>query len=235
MTGRRLTLTTAAMAGIAVALTALSPDPAAAVSTLARAQQTLDTAGPEALVDALVGLLAWGVWGWGALGLLLTAGGALPGAVGVLARSIARHVLPVAVRRSAAIALGVGVGLAAPLVLPPSPAGASPSTVGAPDWPAAPEHPQPSAPGDPADPVPDWPQPSAPDRPATPAASAHVVVPGDCLWDLAEARLRLEGGRPDDAAVAAATHAWWTANASVIGADPDLLLPGQVLHAPDRP
>jgi hypothetical protein len=27
-------------------------------------------------------------------------------------------------------------------------------------------------------------------------------------------------------------HAWWVANAGVIGPDPDLLLPGQVLRPP---
>jgi nucleoid-associated protein YgaU len=32
--------------------------------------------------------------------------------------------------------------------------------------------------------------------------------------------------------VAAAVDAWWHANAAVIGPDPDLLLPGQVLRPP---
>jgi hypothetical protein len=32
--------------------------------------------------------------------------------------------------------------------------------------------------------------------------------------------------------VAAAVQAWWRTNAAVIGPDPDLLLPGQVLQPP---
>ena len=81
--------------------------------------------------------------------------------------------------------------------------------------------------------VPDWPAPPSA-APAGPAADQHVVVRGDCLWDIAADRLA--GQRPDapvgDADVLAAVHAWWQANAGVIGPDPDLLLPGQVLDAP---
>lgn len=63
---------------------------------------------------------------------------------------------------------------------------------------------------------------AAPHAPArTPAAPAeHVVVPGDSLW-----------------AIAASQHdsdwqAIWAANRSVIGDDPDLILPGQRLTLP---
>jgi nucleoid-associated protein YgaU len=66
-------------------------------------------------------------------------------------------------------------------------------------------------------------------------ADAHVVVRGDCLWDLAEARLRASGAEATPAAVASAVQAWWSVNADVIGSDPDLIHPGQVLRAPDRP
>ena len=37
---------------------------------------------------------------------------------------------------------------------------------------------------------------------------------------------------PFFAEIARAVHAWWTANADVIGPDPDQLLPGQVLRPP---
>jgi nucleoid-associated protein YgaU len=70
--------------------------------------------------------------------------------------------------------------------------------------------------------VPDW-----------PTAGAHVVVPGDCLWLIAADRLRAGDGRPaPDAAVARAVDAWWTANEAVVGPDPDLIRPGQVLVPP---
>jgi hypothetical protein len=72
--------------------------------------------------------------------------------------------------------------------------------------------------------VPDWP--AAVD-------DAHVVLRGECLWDIAAADLvRRSGAPPTDGEVAAAVDAWWHANADVIGPDPDLLLPGQVLRPP---
>jgi nucleoid-associated protein YgaU len=73
--------------------------------------------------------------------------------------------------------------------------------------------------------VPDWP---AQDEP-----TGHVVAPGDCLWHLAEADVQADQGRVStDREIAMAVDAWWTANADVIGPDPDLLLPGQVLQPP---
>jgi nucleoid-associated protein YgaU len=59
-----------------------------------------------------------------------------------------------------------------------------------------------------------------------------VVVRGDCLWDIAAGRLAASGSRPTDAEIATAVQAWWSVNADVIGPDPDLILPGQVLRAP---
>jgi hypothetical protein len=57
-----------------------------------------------------------------------------------------------------------------------------------------------------------------------------VVRRGDTLWDIARAHL---GPDATDAEVAAEWPRWHEANRSVIGPDPDVLLPGQVLHAPD--
>ena len=60
------------------------------------------------------------------------------------------------------------------------------------------------------------------------------MLRGDCLWDIAAGWLerRDPGAEVTDTAVREATHAWWRANAAVIGPDPDLLLPGQVLRPP---
>jgi hypothetical protein len=64
------------------------------------------------------------------------------------------------------------------------------------------------------------------------------VVPGDCLWLIAGASLRATGrgagAPPSDGEIAGAVRAWWSANAAVVGPDPDLLLPGQVLHPPQE-
>ncbi|MBM7820808.1 nucleoid-associated protein YgaU [Cellulosimicrobium cellulans] len=56
-----------------------------------------------------------------------------------------------------------------------------------------------------------------------------VVVRGDSLWSIAARHL------PDgasDAQVADAVQRWYAANAEVVGDDPDLVRPGQVLVAP---
>lgn len=239
MSGRRLGGTTAAMGAIAVALALLTPSlPEMAGSVLA-AQRTADTAGPETLLLAAAGLLAWAVWGWGVLGLLLTAGSALPGALGAAADLLVRAVLPGAARRSAALALGVGLGVTGPLAgatllvatAPVASADAGPPTV--PDWPV-------TGTGTGTGALPDWPSGAEPAPaggvpavPAAPAPGDHVVVRGDCLWHIAAAELEQRLGRvPTGGEVARATHAWWTANATVIGPDPDLLLPGQVLRPP---
>jgi nucleoid-associated protein YgaU len=56
-----------------------------------------------------------------------------------------------------------------------------------------------------------------------------VVVPGDCLWTIAADSL---GRGTTNAEIAAEWPRWYEANRRVIGADPDLLLPGTVLRAP---
>lgn len=80
-----------------------------------------------------------------------------------------------------------------------------------------------------------------PDRATTTAAPAvelaadtttgrHVVRTGESLWSIAAETL------PPDATAAQVTRtaaAWYEANRATIGADPDLILPGQELTAPD--
>lgn len=78
----------------------------------------------------------------------------------------------------------------------------------------------------------------APARPVARAARASgqvvTVRPGDSLWLLAAHRVA--GPRPltqvGAARVAREWPRWYRANRDVLGADPDLLVPGQVLHAP---
>jgi nucleoid-associated protein YgaU len=69
-------------------------------------------------------------------------------------------------------------------------------------------------------------------RAPAPAASdaAEVVVRrGDSLWSIAARHL---GPGASDAEIAEAWPAWYTTNRDVVGDDPDLILPGQVLQAP---
>jgi nucleoid-associated protein YgaU len=233
MSGHRLLGTTAAMAGIAAVLALLTPALPELARAVLAAQRTADTAGLEALLVAVAGLLAWAVWAWGALGLVLTAASAVPGAIGSATGLLARVLLPAGARRGAALALGLGLGVAGPvagstlLVLAAPAASAGTTSAPVPDWPEA------LQPTDRA-PVPGAGElPARPDAPAPGAPGDHVVVRGDCLWDIAAANLADRLGRaPTDAETAGATSAWWSANAAVIGPDPDVLLPGQVLRPP---
>jgi hypothetical protein len=238
MSIRRLCGTATAMAAAAAGLRAVTPELGVVADAGLDLQRVVDTAGTETVLLAAVAALAWGVWLWGALGLTLTALSALPGVAGSVARALTRRLLPAGTRRAAALALGVGLATSGPLVTGCAPAsGALPQAV------AVASAQGPAAPPD--GPVADWPQASAPtptpplvspapvpDWPA-PAPGEHVVLRGECLWDIAAADLtRRTPGTPTDGEVAAAVDAWWDANAAVIGPDPDLLLPGQVLRPP---
>ena len=224
-------MTALTMALMAALLLLLSPRFSEIAALLRHPQQVVDTAGPDAAVVRGVGLLAWAVWGWAALGLTLTAAAALPGLFGGAAHHALRLLLPSGARRAAALTLGVGLGLAAPL----TPAAATPaSTVSATDG---------TLPGPARTPVdvPDWPGPTRdpaprPQEPAVPASAdePHVVVRGDCLWSIAAGQLATRDGRqPTNGEIASAVRAWWRTNAAVIGPDPDLILPGQVLSPPE--
>jgi nucleoid-associated protein YgaU len=208
---RRLVLTGTAMAVVALALAALAPDLGEAVETVAHAQRTVDTRGADLLLLSAAGLTAWLVWAWGAVGLALTAASVAPGAVGGAAGRVLRVLLPAGARRSAAVALGIGLGIAAPVLLSSPVVGSGHVALAAATTPGA---------------VPDW--------PAEQPADSHVVVRGDCLWTIAAGRLSAAGSPVTNAAIAGVVRAWWSTNAQVIGPNPDLILPGQVLRAPQQ-
>ncbi|MEV6286035.1 LysM domain-containing protein [Kribbella sp. NPDC051770] len=77
--------------------------------------------------------------------------------------------------------------------------------------------------------VPDRPTDGAPVRYTDLASGRHVVVRGESLWSIAAAEL---GAGASDEAIAARWPEWYAANRAVIGADPDVLRPGQVLQTP---
>ena len=66
------------------------------------------------------------------------------------------------------------------------------------------------------------------DRPAE-LAQVVTVGPGECLWSIAARHL---GPAATDAEIAGAWPDWYAANRTVIGADPNLLQPGQRLVVP---
>jgi len=78
---------------------------------------------------------------------------------------------------------------------------------------------------------------SAPTPVAVPAEGgarprSALVRPGDCLWLIAAQRL---GSQASAAEVASEWPRWYAANRQLIGADPDLIRPGQLLVAPSDP
>jgi nucleoid-associated protein YgaU len=73
----------------------------------------------------------------------------------------------------------------------------------------------------------------APDLFAGPRVAAPegvVVHRGDTLWDIVGRAL---GPAASDLEIAREWPRWYAHNRSVIGDDPDLILPGQVLRRPD--
>ncbi|MCF4122396.1 LysM peptidoglycan-binding domain-containing protein [Antribacter sp. KLBMP9083] len=123
--------------------------------------------------------------------------------------------------------------------------GAAPEAAAPPDGGSLASEPSPAAPGG----IAGGPAvPGQPDNPATETAfpvrvdladrglpggggrpPTVVVVPGDTLWEIAAAHL---GGSPPAAEIAEAVARWYAGNRAAVGADPDLILPGQTLRAP---
>lgn len=85
-----------------------------------------------------------------------------------------------------------------------------------------------------AGPIPTHPTPTHPTPitapPVRPAASVVIVRAGDSLWRIA-ARYLPAGA--DARTIDAAWRQWYATNRALIGPDPDLILPGQQLRAPD--
>ena len=249
---RSLTRVGAVIVADVTAIRILYPDWRSIAAGLRDPGEWIDRAGADTVVGTLAATALWVVCVWLGLASLAVAAGALPGTAGAIARGLANAAVPAILRRAVAGALGVGI-LAAPAAALASPipsltsssssAGAAlTSPLPAPSWPSASAgSAQPTvattsgSPGN-AEPAPRPPGGSAP--PAVrdghrqpPAANESVVVrPGDSLWVIAAARL----GRPaSDDQVAVVWPRWYAANRIEIGSDPDLIRPGQILHAPD--
>lgn len=193
---------------------------------------------------------------WSAFAVLAVVASALPGIAGRMAAGVALHAVPAVVRRGVAAAVGASIvltpvaasaaspgghqgGPAATAASGPSPAGPRPAATrvsgasprvgagavvsGGWPWPTSTStDAQVSTTS--AAPVP-WPHSAA----RAPGNSDVVVRPGDCLWAIAAHRL---GPQASGHRIAAESRRWYGANAAVIGADPDLIHPGQHLHYP---
>lgn len=249
----------------AAALLGLRPHWATLTGHLTRPRAWLHEVGPDRAALELAGGALWCLALWLAIGAAAALGTAAPGVLGRAADRLARALLPSAARRLVAGALSAGVVLGpvtAAAAAPGALTGAAAprrevAALVAPSWPTDPATP---APGRAAVPAPTWPgmsvaargrptrsqpptsrptsapagQPATSGRPkAAPGRTGrHLVVPGDSLWLIAASRL---GPDPDAARIARSWPRWYAANRTVIGADPDLLVPGEVLREPTIP
>ncbi|HEX7538293.1 MAG TPA: hypothetical protein VF391_14980 [Dermatophilaceae bacterium] len=231
------------------------------LSTARDAWTAIDAAGPAGPADGM--LLMAGLGGtllslWLGLGMTLSALSALPGALGELCRRLAGRIAPAAVRKVVAFVLGTT--LTAALIPGTAVAGSTPEagrpvvvaagqygdralgTVGTVRTGRTVKSVVVAAPdasfrfiNDPplaknameAAPPPEW----SPGRPERHDARV-VVLRGDTLWSIAADHL---GPAASPADIDAEWHRWLAANREVIGADANLILPGQLLSPPPAP
>ncbi|MGE9808842.1 MULTISPECIES: LysM peptidoglycan-binding domain-containing protein [unclassified Janibacter] len=198
---------------------------------------------------------------WLSVALVVSVVAQVPGRLGRAARTLQDHVSPALIRRTAAFLVGVGTtgallpGTAAADTPPPGPgviataprvAGDRQGEGGSPAF--APTGPRPVTEQSRATTdAPSVREPGAQWRPTRPrvrpmpapelvvgrtreAPPEVVVLRGDTLWGIVAAHL---GDAATDAEVTREWPRWHAANRDVIGPDPDRLLPGQVLHAPE--
>lgn len=215
----------------------------------------------DAVVGAAALLGVWALLSWLAAAVLVSVAATLPGRCGDLAGRYAARVAPRLVRRLVALLVGVtvvGAGAAPALAAAPASTGAV-LAVGPSIAAAQPVWRRPSASSSTGGLL-AWHAPRALadlaqlpslDRSTSRAASSSrvpadqallpsldrpwsaavvVVAPGDCLWAIAARHL---GPAATTAEIATEWPRWYDANRSVIGADPDLILPGQRLVPPD--
>lgn len=218
---RRTAATLALLMMTAATLSWVAPAPAAVLSALRHPQEWVGMHGADVAILTMTVGVCWLLLGWLGLAVAIGLAGRLPGVAGRVARVLATLVLPRVLRQTAALALGVG------LVTAGGSAAADPGPVRPPvsgaavDWPIQP----PSAPAPPNVPPPVCGGPPVGD----PIDGVVVVEAGDTLWAIAAGH-RSPGSTPDQ--IVAAVTEWYETNRAVIGADPDLIYPGQRLMPP---
>jgi LysM domain len=186
---------------------------------------------PDALLGILARLGTGVLLGWLALTTVLALVAAVPSALGDraarLTPRLVRSLVAAAVTGSIAVSSAAAASAASgpgPQPRPTASASVSPAVTDLPDpgWTPAPPPPPPARPGDV----------SLVSSAGTPGAAAeeHVVVRrGDTLWAIAARQL---GPDADPTEIAREWPRWYAANRHLIGADPDLLQPGQRLTPP---
>ncbi|HWF41887.1 MAG TPA: LysM peptidoglycan-binding domain-containing protein [Acidothermaceae bacterium] len=213
------------------------------------------SAGSDQLLGSSAALAAWIGVAWLGIAVVLEVASVLPGAVGRGCAAVAAKTSPMLVRRIVQVVIGISV-LAGPITAG-SAFAAGPSTttststqVDRPDslTPAL-TKPSPASPmvDRPATPFVASPPPAAKRTPTGAvalvtgaahrdavdpshrSADGYVVRRGDTLWDIAARHLRPKASAVD---ISRAWPAWYDANRAVIGTDPSMIRPGEVLVPP---
>ena len=186
----------------------------------------LRDAGTDHVLVALASAAIWCAAVWLACALVALAATVLPGNAGRLALLASRRLLPGTLRRLLAGSAGLSILIA------PVAAGAATHVGHGPPGSVAGALPTPTWPVDPPAsslPVPQWPGTPSSDPPAQRRRETIRVRAGDSLWAIAARRLGPAATREQ---IAREWPRWYAANRSQIGADPDLIQPGDVLRAP---
>jgi hypothetical protein len=209
----------------------------------------------DQLLSSSAAFAAWVCLGWLAMTVVLEVASALPGATGRGCTVVATRVTPVLVRRIVHAVIGVSV-LAGPLTagsalaagpsastststqvdrpnsLTPTLVEASPSPLTldrpATAFVASPPHTAKRSSAGPAALVTGIAHRDAGD-PSDRSTGSYVVHRGDTLWDIAARHL---GPRATAVDISRAWPAWYNANRAVIGPDPSLIRPGELLSPP---
>jgi LysM domain len=230
-----------------VAVRLFSPSWAALVRGVPAPHRWAARVGADRMVLVLAAAALWLAAVWFGIGLLAALCRALPGAAGRAADVLAHRTLPAALYRLCASAVGVSV-VVAPITVGTA-AIAAERPPGVSEVTAVPHPPPPVWPTDGPLPPPAWPQgtnatatpPATPPPqvrtvpPATqgsnssPARGEVTVRPGDSLWLIAARRL---GAGATPRQIDAAWREWYATNRALIGADPNVIHPGQVLVDP---
>jgi resuscitation-promoting factor RpfA len=209
--------------------------------------QWVASVGPDRVMLVLAAAVVSLAGLWLGVGLLALLSEALPGAAGRVADVLARRTLPAGLYRLCIGAVGVSilvgpttasataVGVERPpgvtevgaVVDPPPPAWPTGGQVLPPAWP---QGTNPAA-TSPATPLPQIRRvPPAPQASNGPRPHSEVTVrPGDSLWLIAVRRL---GAGATPSQIDAVWREWYAANRALIGADPNVIHPGQVLVDP---
>jgi LysM domain len=230
---RRWIVAASALALDGAAMWRFRPHPATLGRHLAAPAQWLADVGADRAAVQLAGAAVWVVALWLGLALVTMTAAMLPGLAGRWAIECSRRLVPATLHRVLAGALGLGV-LVAPVAAGAAttgiavtsagrPAAASVNSLPAPVWPTDPTPAQP--------PAHDQPPTHSAIRPVSSTGSAadrYTVRSGDSLWLIAARRIP----HATAAQIASAWPQWYATNRAVIGADPNQLLPGQVLRTP---